>query len=176
MERHQKVKLNYYTVLIDANDVRIIMIIVIILTIDNSPILSIRLIRLGQLRNDLSFSLTLALSVCLFTFTCLSVCLIVCLSIYLSIYLSIDPSIVLSICLRFVGPTIVIFYLSNFDTNTSVASSLYLSVCLFVCLFVLFPSCSWGLSLFPFSFLYLYYISTLLIFLFRLPFSVLRLN
>lgn len=36
-----KVKLNYYIVLIDANDVRIIMIIVIILTIGNSPILSI---------------------------------------------------------------------------------------------------------------------------------------
>lgn len=37
-----KVKLNYYIVLIyiDANDVRIIMIVVIILTIGNYPILS----------------------------------------------------------------------------------------------------------------------------------------
>lgn len=34
-----KKKLNYYTILIDANDVRIIMIIVVILTIGNSPIL-----------------------------------------------------------------------------------------------------------------------------------------
>lgn len=35
----KKKKLNYYTILIDANDVRIIMIIVVILTIGNSPIL-----------------------------------------------------------------------------------------------------------------------------------------
>lgn len=84
-----KVQLNYYTILIDANDVRIIMIIVIILTIGNSPILSlslsIQLIRLGQLRNDLSFSLTLNLF-CLSVYPCLSVCLstnlLICLSFY----------------------------------------------------------------------------------------------
>lgn len=37
--KSKKKKLNYYTILIDTNDVRIIMIIMVILIIDNSPIL-----------------------------------------------------------------------------------------------------------------------------------------
>lgn len=65
-----KVKLNYCIVPIDANDVRIIM---IILTIGNSPILSIRLIRLGQLRNDLSISISFFLSGCLSVYLSLSI-------------------------------------------------------------------------------------------------------
>lgn len=69
LERYQKVKLNYCIVSIDANVVRIIMIIVIILTIGNSPILSIRLIRLGQFAKR---SLYLILSIC---FVRLSICL-----------------------------------------------------------------------------------------------------
>lgn len=67
---------------------------------------------------SLSLLLSLFLSVCLSTPICLSI----------------NLSVVLSICLRFVAPTIVTLYLSNFDTNTSVASSLYLPVCLSVCL------------------------------------------
>jgi len=77
----------------------------VILTIGNSPI-TLRLIRLGQLRNDLSQSF----------------CLSVCLSIYLSVYrFYLDLSVSL-----FAAPSIVILHRSNFDTNTSVASSLQL--------------------------------------------------